>query len=96
VREKEVSSLRDFVGLVDRFVDGNLEYPLEWDDFISWENSNPGIETIRKRVADLEPLFFDGNVVHKADGISALVTERNQAAALAAMPAREIERRADE
>jgi hypothetical protein len=39
-------------------IDGTLEYPLEWDDFISWRHENPNIEKIRDRIAANEPLFF--------------------------------------
>ena len=31
----------DLIDLMDRFIDGAMRYPLEWDDFISWEQTNP-------------------------------------------------------
>jgi len=53
--------MSELVEILDRFLNGSMRYPLEWDDFISWENSNPNIEAIRNRIAETEPLFFSKN-----------------------------------
>jgi hypothetical protein len=90
LRENRVVDLKSFVELADRFLDGRLEYALEWDDFISWKNDNPNIELIRDRVAALEPLFFAKEPVHRAKAIEGLLAERNQAAAMVAIPARQL------
>ena len=91
LRENRVTDLRSLVKLVDRFIDGRLEYPLEWDDFISWKNDNPGVEAIRDRIAGLEPLFFAKDRGDRAKAIEVLVSERNRAAALVAIPMRHVD-----
>lgn len=82
------SSLTELVSLLDRFVDGNLRYGLEWDDFISWDHDNPGIEAIRYRIAVLEPLFFSEDVTDREEAMRVLIAERDSAAALCGLPPR--------
>jgi hypothetical protein len=79
------------VTLVDRFIDGRLEYSLEWDDFVSWPNDYPRIEAIRDRVATLEPFFVAKDPGRRSKAIEALLAERNGAASLA-IPSRHFER----
>jgi len=69
-------------------LDGCTKYPLEWDDFISWEHENPGIEAIRDRIAALEPLFFSKDDGDKQRALSLFIDERNKLAALIGVPAR--------
>jgi hypothetical protein len=87
-REQPVGSLTDLVSLVDRFLDGTLRYPLEWDDFVSWTCADPGIEAFRERIADLEPLFFSSVDADRRMGVARLLEERNRAVALIGRPHR--------
>lgn len=32
VRTSEIQTLRELIDLIDRFIDGEVAYPLEWDD----------------------------------------------------------------
>ena len=88
IREKPVHDLRSCLELLDRFHDGTTRYPLEWDDFISWENDNPGIEVIRNRIAVLEPLFFSKDAHDRQRAVSLFLEERNKLAAILGAPAR--------
>lgn len=60
VRE-EINSVSDAIELIDRFIDGSLRYPLEWDDFISWENATQGVGRLREEIGQLEPMFFSSD-----------------------------------
>jgi hypothetical protein len=80
--QKRLETFEELVALLDRFLDGKLQYPLEWDDFISWKNSNPNIETIRERIAETEPLFFSKALSSRIGAAELLVKERNRIAAL--------------
>lgn len=55
---RSVTSIADAIGVIDRFIDGNPNYPLEWDDFISWESSIAGVEHLRNEIKSMEPMFF--------------------------------------
>lgn len=88
IRER-VPDIRACVELVDRFLDGSLRYPLEWDDFISWEHENPHIEAVRKAIAETEPLFFSGVPAQLCEGTDIVVRERNALAKLAGVPNRD-------
>jgi hypothetical protein len=90
MRKDCISSLSDLVDLIDRALDGKLEYDLEWDDFVSWENANPNIERYRNRIADLELLFFSPAKVDQDKATSRLIDERNHAAAFCGLPRREL------
>jgi hypothetical protein len=57
---EEVGSLADAIDLIDRFLAGEVNYPLEWDDFISWEHPNPTIERLRTEIGEFEPHLFGG------------------------------------
>ena len=81
--------MSELVLLFDRFLDGPMAYPLEWDDFISWRNSNPNIEEIRNRIGQSESLLFSRDINDKAEYRRVIVTERNRAAALAGIAARQ-------
>jgi len=87
-REQPVGSLTELVGLIDRFLDGTLRYPLEWDDFVSWTCEDPGIEAFRDRIANLEPLFFSSVDDERRMGMTRLLEERNQTAAFVGRPRR--------
>jgi len=91
LRERRVANMADLVALIDRFLDDNLSYELEWDDFISWTNRNPNVEAIRDRIAATEPLFFSKHPEDRKRAIDMLVEERNAAAALIGTPPRTFE-----
>lgn len=63
---QEAGTLVEAIEVVDRFLSDAPHYPLEWDDFISWESSNPTVETMRVEMAALEPLFHDGRQAEAA------------------------------
>jgi hypothetical protein len=89
LRQKSPETIQELVELLDRFLDGNLNYELEWDDFISWTSQNPNIEKIRERIAKTEPLFFSKNSSDRELAVKLLVSERNNAAALISLKARD-------
>ena len=88
LRERPAETIPQLIGLFDRFLDGKMNYELEWDDFISWENSNPNIELIRERIAEAEPLFFSKKMSDRKNAFDLLVEERNRAAAIIGLSAR--------
>src|SRR5258708_1655543 len=88
IRKRAVSNLADLVKVIDRFVDGKLRYPLEWDDFISWKHANPTIELLRERITNLEPSLISRDPARHSEAIAALLSARNDAAAIAALPPR--------
>jgi hypothetical protein len=88
-RDQRVTRISDVVSLIDRFIDNRLEYPLEWDDFISWTHSNPSIEATRRRIAEAEPLYFASDHSKRTKAIEMLLTERNRVAVRAGLPQRE-------
>lgn len=59
LREHNVKTLTDVVDLLDRFLNDQLRYPLELDDFVSWKNNNASVEQFRERVAATEPLLLN-------------------------------------
>jgi hypothetical protein len=96
LKQEDIASLPQLVGLLDRFLDDELQFPLEWDDFISWGNKAPAIEAFRVRIAATEPLFFSEARDDRHRGVEIVVNERNQAAKLAGIPARELPAWAEE
>ena len=89
LREEVATDLVSCLGIIDRFIDGTLRYPLEWDDFISWESEVPAVEAVRKYIAALEPLFFSKDAKERYQALLMTVAERNRVAALVGRPARE-------
>ncbi|NDK38167.1 hypothetical protein DT603_04850 [Pseudoxanthomonas gei] len=87
VRQAGPTDLQELVGLLDRFLDDKPRYPLEWDDFISWESHIPAIESIRIRVEATEPLFISRNAEDLAKGSALVLEERNRVAAWVGQPA---------
>ena len=88
LRERPVSDLSSCLALLDRFLDDRLRYPLEWDDFISWNHDSPGIESIRLVMADTEPMFFSKDRSQRHQARAIVVAERNRIAAIVGMPER--------
>ena len=90
LRQERIDTLPELVGLLDRFLDDSLRYPLEWDDFISWDSRVPEIESFRQRIGTTtEPLFFSGLLSDRDKGAEIILSERNRAATLAAIPVRQ-------
>ena len=88
IRGSGVNSVSDLIDIVDRFLDGETRYALEWDDFVSWDSSVPAIETFRRTIAQSEPMLFSKDPVQIARGVSILIEQRNKAAALIGKPLR--------
>jgi hypothetical protein len=86
--QEEPKDMREIVALFDRFLNGPMNYPLEWDDFISWKKSNRNIEDIRLRLEEAERLLFSKDRVEKAMYGAIVQKERDRAAALCGIPAR--------
>jgi hypothetical protein len=78
IRGRKVTSVKEAIQLMDRFVDNNVEYPLQWDDFISWKNSNPFVEKVRDELADLESYFFSRDPQIKRQGANKIINVRNK------------------
>lgn len=79
-REDPAPSTRQLVELFDRFLDGKLNYGLEWDDFISWESSNPIVEEVRQRLGEYEPLLFSRDQQNFDAYCGHVLNERNRLA----------------
>ena len=86
-REIGVTTLSGLVALLDRFLQDALQYPLEWDDFISWENAVPAIEEFRVRLASAESLCLSNDPLERAEGLAVIVQQRNEVAFLVGLPA---------
>lgn len=72
-----MDSLNEAIDLIDRFIDGRLRYPLEWDDFMSWTNSNGPVEQVRQEIAALERSFFSKDQAQRHGAVTAMVRLRN-------------------
>lgn len=42
--------------LIDRFLENQLAYPQEWNDFVERTQRDPDVETYRKECYELDPL----------------------------------------
>ena len=87
VRSEPIGDSRDIVELFDRFLDGKLNYDMEWDDFISWENENTQAELVRLRLEKFEYLL---NQRTMNDYRSRLLKERNHLASNLGMNLRKV------
>lgn len=88
LRQETATDTRELIALFDRFLDGKLQYPLEWDDFISWKATNPHVEAVRQRLGQLEDRLFSSDQNEKLAYCNAVIEERNQLAALVQFPQR--------
>lgn len=88
VHQCPASSTVELVFLMDRFLDGDMRYPLEWDDFISWESDNPHVEQVRNRLGELEPLLFSKNKQQIEEYGRKVAQERDALASLIGIPLR--------
>ena len=78
----------ELIGVIDRFIDQESMYDLEWDDFISWENSNNNVELIRQKIGKFEHLLFSKNQDKIRQYANIVIEERNNAAAILGIKAR--------
>jgi hypothetical protein len=78
----------DLIELIDRFVDGRLHYGLEWDDFISWEHTNPSVEAARQTIGAHERLLFSGSRQARDLYCAHVIEQRNRLAAVLGRPQR--------
>jgi hypothetical protein len=67
LRGEPISSTKEFVDFVDRFVDDKSLYDMEWDDFFSWTNANPQLEEIRNRLGEFEPLLSSRDIKNETN-----------------------------
>ena len=88
VRVGKVHTIRQAIDLVDRFIDNKMEYPLEWDDFISWSNPNATVEQLRDQIDNLEPLFLSKDIKNRQVALQRLIGLRNESASLVGLDAR--------
>lgn len=85
---EDVGSMRNAIAVIDRFYDSKLTYPLEWDDFISWQSRLPGVERMRLEIAVLEKAFFSPNMADRLSASRQLIEIRNRYAMLCGLPSR--------
>lgn len=88
LRQGEVDSLLEVVLLFDKFLFGPVDYPLQWDDFISWQHENARVEEIRNRIGEFEHLLFSGDPHDRRRYREIVLAERNRLAAQLGMPPR--------
>jgi len=88
VRTREIQNVREVIDLMDRFLFGELNYPFEWDDFISWEHANPLVESIREDISSVEPLYFSQQLADREKAKTQLIEKRNELAASYGMSSR--------
>ncbi len=82
LHENPARDVEDLVFLFDRFLKRRMNYDLEWDDFISWENENPHVEQIRNELGKWEPLLFSNREAEKSLYREKVREERDRLAAL--------------
>jgi hypothetical protein len=70
--------------LINRFVEGKLRYPQEWNDFIEAGKVEPQVEPFRRRCYELDPLVNRPGLPDE----EALSELRNISKALADLPTR--------
>ena len=80
LRQGNIASELDLLELFDRFVVGGTRYPLEWDDFISWEGDTPYIEEIRVRLGAYEKFLFSRDPRDREVYQAKVIEERNEIA----------------
>jgi hypothetical protein len=88
LRRTQIDSPKEAIDLIDRFVDDKLAYPLEWDDFISWKNSNESVERLRDQLADLEAALMAVDRNQRDQGVAKMIQLRNHYAKLLGLTSR--------
>ena len=89
IRQNDIANLGELLSLFDRFIDDKILYPLEWDDFISWESNNPSVESIRLRIGEYESLLFSDKLIDRTAYGNKVVEERNKIAVSLGLPSRQ-------
>jgi hypothetical protein len=87
--QNPAASPSDLISVMDRFLDGEIKHPMEWDDFISWENKNPNFEIIRQRIGKYEDKLFSRAQKKMHEYYDIVLKERNLLAALVSVEKRE-------
>lgn len=90
LHQEPASTTGDLIELIDRCIEGRLNYPMEWDDFISWEQANPNVEAARDAIGKYEPWLFSGSKAKRNAYWHRVVEERNRLAALLGRPQRQL------
>jgi hypothetical protein len=47
------TKLLEVADLIDRFLDGRVAHPYEWDDFLSVRDRTPEVERLRREIIDV-------------------------------------------
>lgn len=88
VKQDVASTPTELISLIDRFMENELRYGLEWDDFISWEQDNWLAEEARNAIGEFEPFLFSQELSDREIYIAAVVRQRNKIAAIIGAPQR--------
>lgn len=89
VRQSDFSKPSEVIDLIDRFIDGNTRYDLEWDDFISWNNTNHNIEKLRTEIGKYEYLLFQRKDKYsRLNYCNKVIEQRNILASKISLPTR--------
>ena len=88
LHQEPAHSVGDLVGLIDRFLFDGVRYPLEWDDFISYQNENAHLEKIRLEIMQFELLLFSSRGDDRQKYREELLRVRNRIAPLIGISAR--------
>jgi hypothetical protein len=86
LKQKSLATLDELVCLIDRFLFAELNYPLEWDDFISWKQDNIHIEKVRENIGKYESLLFSKDKIDRDKYCEIVLEERNRVAKIAGLP----------
>jgi hypothetical protein len=68
-RRRPAQTIREARDLIERFMNDCPNYDFEWDDFVSWKNENPVIETVRKKLEVVEGLLISIDPIERQNAI---------------------------
>lgn len=88
LRRIRVGTKESLVDIIDRFIDDRMEYPLEWDDPVSWENQDPFVESKRIEIGSLESDFLSDDLGRRKQATEVLMELRNSVALMIGIPVR--------
>lgn len=71
-RRRPAQTIQEARDLIERFANDCPSYDFEWDDFVSWENENPTIEAVRKKLETVEDLIISNDLIGRQNAISIL------------------------
>ena len=86
LKQNNLTTLPELINLIDRFLFAELNYPLEWDDFISWKQENIHIEKVRENICKYESYLFSKNKIDRDIYGRIVLEERNRLAIMAGLP----------